>query len=116
MRPIISFALGLIFAVATAGESLAACDPTTEPDLSEVAAGRAAVEANCDCETAENHGAYVSCAAAQAKAVIVNNKSCRGVVKKCAARSTCGKPGFVTCNIPRYGTCDLVTSTCSEGT
>ena len=25
------------------------------------------------------------------------NKSCKGAITRCAARSTCGKPGFVTC-------------------
>ena len=25
------------------------------------------------------------------------SKQCKGAVKHCAARSTCGKPGFVTC-------------------
>src|SRR5262249_31646793 len=25
------------------------------------------------------------------------NPSCRGAVERCAAKSTCGKPGFVTC-------------------
>jgi hypothetical protein len=86
----VSLALFLFSTVAHAK-----CDPAGA-DAADVAAARAAVAANCDCATAANHGSYVSCASAQAKSVLVN-KSCRGSVVKCAARSTCGKPGFVTC-------------------
>src|SRR5262245_39233635 len=75
---------------------LAACDPTTDPDRSDVANARTTVATNCDCG-ATTHGAYVSCAAQQANAVLVN-KSCAGFVKKCAAHSTCGRPAAaVTC-------------------
>jgi hypothetical protein len=74
----------------------AACDPTTDPDKSDIATARAAVAANCDCAGATSHGAYVSCAAQQANTVLTN-KSCAGFVKKCASHSTCGKPGTVTC-------------------
>jgi hypothetical protein len=71
--------------------------------------------AACPCDSA-NHGRYVSCVAH-----VVNSLSrmdppliptnCKGKVKRCAARSTCGKPGFVVCDIPT-GTCDPVTLTC----
>ena len=27
--------------------------------------------------------------------------TCKGAVKKCAAKSTCGKPGFVTCCVTK---------------
>ncbi len=74
----------------------AACDPSTDPDKSDIANARAAVAANCDCTGATSHGAYVSCAAQQANAVLTN-KSCAGAVKKCASHSTCGKAGAVTC-------------------
>jgi len=86
-------ALLTVFSVLTAH---AKCDPTTDPDESDIANARAAVAANCDCTGAQSHGAYVSCAAHQANATLVN-KSCGGAVKKCAARSTCGKPNSVTC-------------------
>src|SRR6266436_4419571 len=76
--------------------SYAKCDPTTDPDKTDIANARAAVAANCLCGTATSHGAYVSCAAEQANSVLAY-KSCAGFVKKCASRSTCGKPGFVTC-------------------
>src|ERR1051325_10912509 len=76
--------------------SRAACDPGTDPDESDIANARAAVAANCDCAGATNHGTYVSCAVQQADAVLTN-KSCARFVKRCASRSTCGRPGFVTC-------------------
>lgn len=79
----------------------AKCSPTSDPDLTDVANARAAVAANCDCSGATSHGAYVRCAAQQAKLALVN-KSCAGTVKRCAARSTCGKPeGAVTCCVTK---------------
>src|SRR5215471_4021862 len=74
----------------------ASCDPTTDPDKTDIANARAAVAQTCDCAGATTHGAYVSCAAQQANTVLTN-KGCAGFVKKCAAHSTCGKPNAVTC-------------------
>jgi hypothetical protein len=64
-----------------------------------------------------NHGRYVSCVAHVVNGLakdgtIPNN--CRGKVKRCAARSICGKADFVTCHIPQLGTCDTSTGTCEE--
>src|SRR5262245_23822042 len=73
----------------------AKCD-ATGVDAVDIATARAAVAANCDCAGSPNHGQYVKCATEQARATLVN-QSCRGAVVKCAAKSTCGKPGFVTC-------------------
>src|SRR6058998_2173594 len=87
-------ALLVLFASAVPGH--AECDPTSDPDKSDIANARAAVAANCDCAGATTHGAYVSCAVQQANSVLVN-PSCKGAVKKCAAHSTCGKPTAVTC-------------------
>jgi hypothetical protein len=87
---------------ATAPPVLAACDSSTEPDQSDVASARAAVAANCDCAGAASHGVYLRCAAQQANATLVN-KSCAGAVKKCAAKSTCGRPGAVTCCVTKTG-------------
>src|SRR5437899_98633 len=80
----------------SAGPGQATCDPSTDPDKSDIANARAAVAANCDCAGAATHGAYVSCAAQQADATL-QNPSCRGKVVRCAAKSTCGRPGAVTC-------------------
>jgi hypothetical protein len=82
--------------VAIPAPAFARCDPTTEPDKSDVANARAAVAANCDCADATSRGEYVRCATQQAEAALLN-RGCRGRVKKCASKSTCGKPGSVTC-------------------
>ena len=65
-----------------------------------VAAARAAAEAQCNCALAANHGDYVSCVSDAAKALVDASalpKECKGRVTSCAAHSTCGKPGAVTC-------------------
>ncbi len=82
----------------SAGLAVAKCgdDPG---DAQAVADARAGVRASCDCNV-PTHGEYVSCAAAIADAHAMAGllpMNCKGNVKKCAARSTCGKPGFVTC-------------------
>src|SRR5262249_12427083 len=88
---------GALLLIALGAQRSAAkkCAPTGA-DAADVAAARAAVEANCDCAGSSTHGAFVDCAADQAKATLTN-PSCKGEVVKCAAHSTCGKPGFVTC-------------------
>lgn len=72
---------------------------------------------SCSCDTARNHGQYVKCVGkvirdlSRAGSIPTN---CRGKLVRCAARSTCGKEGFVTCNRVELGTCDLNTATCIE--
>jgi hypothetical protein len=63
-------------------------------------ATRAEIDAVCDCASATSHGAYVHCAVHVINDAVKAHtlpKKRRGAVKMCAARSTCGKPGFVTC-------------------
>ena len=67
-----------------------------------VADARGQVETNCSCAEATSHGDFVSCAAGVAKNAEGLPKNCRGAVKRCAARSTCGKPGFVVCCFSRH--------------
>ena len=90
----------VVFAVValmtSARVGLAKCDPSVEPDRADIATARAAVAAACDCAGVATHGAYVRCAVDEANAALVN-KGCAGAVKRCASRSTCGKPGFVAC-------------------
>jgi hypothetical protein len=98
-----------------ARSSFASC-ADDDPDGSLVAAARATAEANCaaqdrGCTTATSHGAYVSCIAHEAKALSSGETptlppSCKGAVKRCAARSACGKQsrGFVTCCITNTDT------------
>src|SRR5262249_34689550 len=100
MRFVWSGVLGLVFLGATQVAYAKGCG--SEPgDSDAVIAARAAAEATCGpCDSAANHGAYVSCVAGVAKSrvtAVLLPKTCAGAVKKCAAKSTCGKPGFVTC-------------------
>src|SRR5262245_14038737 len=88
--------VGLSLLVTLPAPAFARCDPTTEPDRSDVANARAAVAASCDCTGAASRGEYVRCATLQAESVLLN-RGCRGRVKKCASKSICGKPGSVTC-------------------
>ncbi len=76
-------------------------------------AARCAMQARlaaCDCTTADNHGRYVSCITHVIRQLVGEGLvpvNCKGKLVRCAARSVCGKPGFVTCNIP--------VSTCTNG-
>src|SRR2546426_12128360 len=68
-------------------------------DADQVAATRAAASAKCSC-SALSHGAYVACVTKAAKDAARGGslrKQCSAAVIGCAARSTCGRPGFVTC-------------------
>jgi sugar lactone lactonase YvrE len=74
--------------------------PAACPDAAATAAIEAAIEAACDCAGSPHHGTYVRCATHVARTAVKNgtlSKQCKGAVIDCAARSTCGKPGFVTC-------------------
>jgi len=89
-------------------------------DEAAVIAARSAAASTCNCATATNHGQYVKCVAGVAKSRVTAMqlpKNCTGAVKRCAAHSSCGKPGFVTCCITKNGNtkCKVVkdTATCS---
>ena len=124
----------LSFGNATVGFASCADD---DPDGSLVAAARMTAEANCaaegaGCANAPSHGKYVSCIAHQTKALSSGDtpslpKSCKGAVKKCAARSACGKQakGFATCCVTnaagevscktgRSASCSGVVGTCGS--
>jgi hypothetical protein len=81
------------------------CDAAVQTDLG-----------NCPCPESSNHGKYVSCIAHRVNQLArdgVIPTNCKGKITRCAARSTCGKPGFVVCHLP-VDTCDLTTFTCTE--
>src|SRR5689334_307620 len=67
------------------------------------------LETNCNCDTATNHGRYVSCVAHVLKDLTDQGlpKNCKGKLQRCAAKSVCGKQdrGFATCTTFTYGTC-----------
>jgi len=92
-----AIALAIVVGGARAAEAACGDDPG---DPAAVAAARAQADVDCPCGTASNHGQYVKCvgqvAKTRAEAGLLP-KSCKGAVKKCAAKSTCGKAGFVTC-------------------
>lgn len=98
-RFVVSFlAVALLLGVARAGHAAKCGD--NPGDEQAVKDARTDAASTCNCATATNHGTYVSCVAGVAKARVTAlqlPKNCAGAVKKCAAHSTCGKPGFVTC-------------------
>ena len=106
MRYLVGGLLAMSLVFGTARWASAGCDLTDPTTAAQVAAARAAADQACDqktppagCTTASSHGQYVSCVAHEANANTSLPKECRGAVKRCAARSVCGKQakGFVTC-------------------
>src|SRR5262249_16159155 len=86
----------LVAVLFSAGSSRAKCDPSTDPDKSDIANARVQIATTCDC-AASSHGFYVSCAVQKANTVLTN-KSCAGAGKKCPSHSICGRRlGAVTC-------------------
>jgi hypothetical protein len=70
-------------------------------DPAAVATTRASAEMACPCAGATSHGAYVRCVGDVARAAGDLSSECRRAVVACAARSTCGRPGFVARKILR---------------
>jgi endo-1,4-beta-xylanase len=91
--------VALLLAGVTAGQAAARCgdDPG---DQQAVAEARTQVNVTCDCFAAATHRDYVACAVGVADQRVAANllpSACRATVKRCAAKSVCGKPGYVTC-------------------
>src|SRR5262249_36952039 len=99
-------------------------------DEAAVINARAAADATCTamgegCSNASNHGQYVKGVAGVAHMLSSGTtptlpKNCKGAVKKCAAHSTCGKPGEVTCcfthkNGPKCKTAKSATDCSGKG-
>lgn len=113
MRAIVVGSVGILlgFAAVVAASSAApdACEPAR-------CAAQAAIAQDCPCDAAATHGRHVSCVAHVVKRLVAAGTvpvNCKGKVVRCAAKSTCGKPGFVTCYIPT-DTCNLTTGTCTS--
>jgi hypothetical protein len=105
---LLALSLALGFAAAARAEKVD-CEPAR-------CAVQAAIASECSCPEATNHGRYVSCVAHVVRRLAANGTipiTCKGKVTRCAARSTCGKPDFVTCYTPT-DTCDLTTLKCVE--
>ena len=91
------------------GRGRAACDAAR-------CTAQATIDENCACDTAANHGDYVKCVAHALEQMAVAGtvpRPCVGRIIRCASRSTCGKAGTVTCQVPA-STCDSATSTCAN--
>src|SRR6266403_6148694 len=69
-------------------------------DADQVAAVRAMADTECDCSSATSHSDYVNCVDGVVDAAVANGSlrpECEGSVVSCAAQSSCGRPGAVTC-------------------
>jgi hypothetical protein len=61
---------------------------------------RAEIAATCDCAGATRHGDYVRCVSTVLKRRVKAGellRECARVIRRCEARSTCGRAGTVTC-------------------
>ena len=105
MRYILTGAVGLSLLLGTAQVGWAARCGDDPGDNQKVIDARNDAESQCGpCASSTSHGAYVSCVAGVAKARVDASQlptSCKGKVTRCAAKSTCGKSGFVTCCITK---------------
>ncbi len=67
------------------------------------------LDADCPCSGQPNHGQYVRCVASVVNDLVKEGlpTNCKGQLKKCAAKSVCGKEaqGFATCTSFQYGNC-----------
>jgi hypothetical protein len=101
MRGLFGCLLATSLVVGTAPRAFGAACALSASDLqtrrSTYDAACAAMSPPAGCATASTHGQYVSCISHQAKADTTLPASCHGAVVKCAAKSTCGKSGAVTC-------------------
>ena len=73
----------------------AACDPEGA-DAPDIADARDAIAASCDCAGATSPGVYKRCAKETARTALAN-RGCLPAVMRCAAKSTCGRPGAAVC-------------------
>jgi len=103
-RSQLSAVAALVAVLASAAPGSATCDPTSDPDRTDIANARAAVAANYDCTGATGHGAYVSCATQQANAVLTN-QSCGRFVRPVGPPVACGGtcPPAMTCRLDNVG-------------
>jgi hypothetical protein len=85
-------------------------------DAAAVAAARARIDQDCPCDgydgsKGRKHGDYLRCATQTVKALVRDGslkKACKKATRGCAARSTCGSPGAVACELTTArgrGTC-----------
>ena len=88
--------------LATSAPEARAADPN-ECEAVRCDANVGAELAKCPCPDSRNHGQYVSCVARALNKLAKDGsipKNCKGRIKRCAAKSICGKPEFVACAVP----------------
>jgi hypothetical protein len=98
-RITVSIVLGCLMAVAWSAAASAQCG-AAPGDATAVAAVRSAINKRCPCASATDRGSYVRCVKGvinQAKRDGMLSLACVSSVKKCATRSTCGRPDSVVC-------------------
>ncbi len=75
--------------------------PCTDEDKEAVELVSAELDARCPCDGGyRNHGRYVRCVARNTNKLFKEYglpSSCKRTIRRCAARSTCGKEGAVRC-------------------
>ena len=86
-------------------------------DAAAIAAARAEIQTTCGCPTTSgSRSAYLSCARGVTANRVASGQlpaSCRSSVMRCASKSSCGRPGAVSCcrtNRSGKTTCSVVTS------
>jgi hypothetical protein len=77
------------------------------------------IDQRCPCAAAATHGAHLQCVAQVVRELAADATipaRCKGAIKRCAARSTCGRrPGAVVCDVPRLsGTCAVGLGFCQH--
>ncbi len=95
MRSLVALAIWILCVLVTAGTSGAVCD-SGGVDAADVATARAAIASACDCGGAPSAAVYKRCAKTAARDALANDGCLRTVVR-CAAKSTCGRPGSAVC-------------------
>ena len=116
MKRIASVFLGVMIGFGFGAPALAQEEPLTCEDYR--CQFQTQIEEECRCSENGNHGRYVSCVAHVVKDLVDQGlpTNCTGKLKRCAARSVCGKQdrGFHTCTTFEYSTCDTTTFLCAH--
>ena len=89
----------VVLALAPAPATAGRCNRAGS-DAAAVDAARDAIASACPCDAAASRRDHVHCASEVLAALVAAGDlkpSCRGPVRACAVRSTCGRPGAVAC-------------------
>lgn len=95
----LTVACGALLPVVLAAEAGAACGDQSIDGIA-VTLARAAAESICDCAGATSRTAYTSCALDVIASRVADGQlraDCERAVRRCVRKSTCGRPGAVTC-------------------